>query len=347
MKVLLPRAGEKVHYYRANLHCHTTVSDGRKTPEEVKAYYKENGYSVVAFTDHDIMVPHNDLTDEDFLALNGYEIEVNQAEKQPCGEFKCCHFCLVALEPDNDLNVCYHRSQYVWGNALAFRPTQHIREDEPDYVREYSTGRISDMMKKAREAGYFVTYNHPVWSLEEYPDYIGYENMNAFEMVNYSCLSMGFEDDNGRVYNDMLRSGKRLFCIAADDNHNGAPDDSPNSDSFGGSTMIAAEKLEYRTVTRALEEGRFYARGGNHFEPGPEILGLFYEDGKVTIKTSPAREISLITSLRHCQCRRTLPGECVEEASFILPKNTQWFRLVVADQKGLKSYTNAYFTDNL
>ena len=33
-KYLLPETGQ---FYKANLHCHTTVSDGRMTPEEVKA----------------------------------------------------------------------------------------------------------------------------------------------------------------------------------------------------------------------------------------------------------------------------------------------------------------------
>ena len=42
--------------YKANLHCHTTVSDGHYSPEEVKEYYKAHGYSVIAFTDHEILL---------------------------------------------------------------------------------------------------------------------------------------------------------------------------------------------------------------------------------------------------------------------------------------------------
>ena len=63
--------------YKANLHCHTTVSDGHYSPEEVKEYYKAHGYSVIAFTDHEILLDHSDLCDEDFIALNGYELSVN------------------------------------------------------------------------------------------------------------------------------------------------------------------------------------------------------------------------------------------------------------------------------
>ena len=54
-KYLLPRNGK---FYKANMHAHTTVSDGRLSPEEMKRAFMERGYSIVAFTDHEVMVPH-------------------------------------------------------------------------------------------------------------------------------------------------------------------------------------------------------------------------------------------------------------------------------------------------
>ena len=73
-KYLLPRLGK---FYKANMHTHTNLSDGKLTPEEVKEKYKAKGYSIVAFTDHDALVPHNDLTDQNFLAINGFETYFN------------------------------------------------------------------------------------------------------------------------------------------------------------------------------------------------------------------------------------------------------------------------------
>ena len=55
---ILPEEGGA---FKANLHCHSTVSDGRLTVGEIKAYYMQHGYSVVAFTDHDVLVPHPEL----------------------------------------------------------------------------------------------------------------------------------------------------------------------------------------------------------------------------------------------------------------------------------------------
>ena len=77
-KYLLPEKGE---FYKANLHCHTSVSDGGYTPQQVKEMYQKQGYSIVAFTDHDVLVPHPELADDNFLPLNGYEIEINDETK--------------------------------------------------------------------------------------------------------------------------------------------------------------------------------------------------------------------------------------------------------------------------
>ena len=174
-KYLLPESG---NFYKANLHCHTTVSDGNWTPEEVKKNYMAMGYSVIAYTDHDVLIPHPELADENFLPLNSYEMEVNAPG--PWNKFaKCCHMCLIALEPDNLTQVCWHRNKYTWGNAKNIYSSQvKFDENEPDYERVYSPEGISDMMKRGRDAGFFVTYNHPGWSLESYPEYIGYNNMH-------------------------------------------------------------------------------------------------------------------------------------------------------------------------
>ena len=55
-KFLLP---DGLPEFKANLHCHTTVSDGELTPQQIKECYQKAGYSVVAFSDHDRFYTHN------------------------------------------------------------------------------------------------------------------------------------------------------------------------------------------------------------------------------------------------------------------------------------------------
>ena len=92
-KYLLPENG---NFYKANLHSHSTVSDGRLTPREMKDFYMDNGYSIIAYTDHNKFVCHNELSDKNFLALNGVEIDIND-DIQPRKFGKTCHFCMVSL----------------------------------------------------------------------------------------------------------------------------------------------------------------------------------------------------------------------------------------------------------
>ena len=57
---ILPQNG---NFYRANLHCHSTLSDGKLTPEELKEIYKSAGYSVLAYSDHNVLIDHSDLNE--------------------------------------------------------------------------------------------------------------------------------------------------------------------------------------------------------------------------------------------------------------------------------------------
>ena len=336
-KYLLPEKGQ---FYKANLHCHSTVSDGKWTPEEIKKNYVEKGYSVVAYTDHNVMIDHSELTDENFLALRGYELDVGQKEPEfPNASKKTCHMCFVALEPDNDRQVCWHREKHFGGNAKNYRHLAKFDESLPDYERVYSGEGVSDMMRIGRENGFFVTYNHPAWSLETSREYTNYEGMHAMEICNYGCYEEGYEDYVPMAYDEILRSGKRIYCISTDDNHNRG--DEPAHDSFGGFTMIKAEKLEYRTITSAMERGDFYA------SMGPEIYELYYEDGKVTVKCSEAADISICFGVRRARKCYNSDGTPLTEATFEVREDSIYFRITVTDPQGRHANTRAYFLDEL
>ncbi|HEY6102654.1 MAG TPA: CehA/McbA family metallohydrolase [bacterium] len=68
-------AGE---YRRAQLHCHTTESDGTFRPEELLRMYKAAGYAFVFITDHNRVTRCDSLDDETFLALPGSEDTVSK-----------------------------------------------------------------------------------------------------------------------------------------------------------------------------------------------------------------------------------------------------------------------------
>jgi len=336
---LLPENGK---FYRANLHCHTVISDGKKTPEEIKEIYKSHGYSVVAYTDHNVQVAHPELRDPDFLPLNGVEYNINNfGYPGKNREVKTCHLCFIATREDIKYAVCYTDSYVKHGAARDYIDVSMRNPDEPDYPRIYSPECINDMIKKGRKAGYFVTYNHPDWSQERFPDYTRYHGMNAMEIANYGCIKSGFDSYCSREYDDMLRNGERIFCIGADDNHNKIDVGEPGCDSLGAWTMIKAEKLEYDTIGQALLDGHCYA------SMGPEIKALWYENGTVHVETSDAVSISMIYGVKFAQKVDARQGETVNTADFKLRNKSKWFRIRVIDKEGKPADSHAYFLDEL
>lgn len=327
-RFLIPESGQ---FYKANLHCHSTVSDGSRTPEEIKQIYMEKGYSIVAYTDHNVLISHHDLRSEDFLPLNGFEADVDEKSERDWRHIKRCHVCFIAKDPDNLTMPFYHRSKYIFGNAEKYRDVLCYDDSQPDYVREYSHAGVSDMMCRGRDAGFFVTYNHPTWSRENYPEYTGYRGMHAMEIMNYGTLRVGFQEYNPRVYDDILQSGQRIYAIATDDNH------SP-MDECGGWTMIKADRLDYKTVTDALEKGHFYASWG------PEIHSLWVEDDQIHVTCSPAKHIVANYGAFRAHA---VHGDALTHASFPLELGDGYVRITVVDENGHCADSNAYFTDTI
>lgn len=74
---------------RAQLHCHTTNSDGRYAPAEVAHKYRNAGYAFVAFTDHDRVTPAAGLSDAGFCAISGVERTIPKPVR-PLGPHLSC-----------------------------------------------------------------------------------------------------------------------------------------------------------------------------------------------------------------------------------------------------------------
>lgn len=61
---------------KAQLHCHTTSSDGKHPPEEVVERYRAAGFSFLAITDHDVVTEACCLSDPAFCVVSGVEVTV-------------------------------------------------------------------------------------------------------------------------------------------------------------------------------------------------------------------------------------------------------------------------------
>lgn len=330
--ILFPTAG---HIYKANLHTHTTWSDGEFTPQEIKQLYKARGYQIVAFSDHEVCLDHSDLNDPEFLALTAYEMAVNPSGcRDRAFHEPCYHLNLFAKSPHNTRHVCFNRN-YV----RDFWPASQLEvQTYSRDTRVYSVDYVNRLLEEIREAGFLVSLNHPVWSMNYYPDYIPLKGIWGVEVFNTGCAMHGYGEDDARVYEDMLRAGIPVLPLATDDIHQ-------RRDAFGGWIMVAADALDYSQVIRALEAGAFYA------STGPQLQSLVLEDGKLKIACSPCSRIRVGTERRKAFCL-TAEGELpLTMAEFSLQEifagcadpEKGYFRVTLVDAQGKTAYSRAYF----
>lgn len=312
---LLPEAG---HFYKANLHCHTVDSDGRLTHEEVKAEYQKRGYRIVAYTDHRKYGWHKELCDREFVALAAMEVDINEHFKVP-GDFSRVK--------------TYHINLY---DAMPEKYQEEKQRSPLPERKYYDMDYINDYIRKMKAYGFFACYNHPYWSLQNYEDYKGLRGFWGMEIYNYGCDLDGMYGFHPQSYDEMLRLGNRLFCVAADDNHNAFPFEDPLSDSFGGFTMVKAPELTYGAVTEALLNGNFYS------SMGPEIHGLSVEDGVLKVETSPVDKIFVMTQGRNCYREAAAPGQTISGGSFSLNGTEGYIRVQIRDREGRYACSNAY-----
>ena len=328
MKVLLPYSVG----YKANLHGHSTDSDGDYTPEQIKKYYKEKGYSVYAYTDHLYMRDRSSLCDENFIALNGYENVIGDG--RPGAICKCYHLNIYSPSAEKVGMVGVSPWFYEAWNK---KKTQEQKALSPvlDFCSEdHSVENANAIIKRANDEGYLVVYNHPIWSLHDERDYVGLKGLCGVEIFNGGSYISGSEpDDQGIIYDRMLSDGERLNVFATDDNHT-------KNDFFLGYNVLYPEKFDYSGVFKCLKNGMSYASSG------AAIRGVYVDGNKVYVGAENARSIRFSTNARIGKLV-TSNDKPIFEASFDLNEYVSFFRITVEDFNGKKAWTRAYFKDEL
>ena len=326
--------------YKANLHCHSNLSDGTLTPRELVEAYKKEGYSILAITDHEYTQYHGKFTNQDFLMITGYEAYIRPSKLCIYDKYSPeIHLNLIARDPKNtslvafDLPYCKYMPSY----KVLFR--KHVGKIGK---RDFSVDYIQKFIDAANENGYMVSLNHPCWSMQDTSDLIQLKNLWSMEVFNTGSMLVSDYAENMPVYDMLIRHGNYMYCHGADDNHNKKPMGDPMCDSFKAWTMIQADSLTYPDVIDALEKGAFYA------STGPVIKSIKVEDGVVRIQTSPASRITMHITPKSSKIAYDKEGGVVESGTFKLTKGAPHVYFSVTGPGGIgKAYTRAYKMEEL
>ena len=307
IKYLLPYK----NFYKANLNCRSTLSDGNLTPAQLKEAYKSKGYSVLAITDNE-PVNEKALCDEDFLVLSGFSFGAKSENTIPR---KASVFSAVSLSEE---------------------PAK-----VPEFKAEYGSDDIVSYVSECKRLGYFTTYCHPAKSCEVMPEQLKFANADALEIINYSSLMEGYDEYNGVCYDNFLRRNHRLFCTASDGNRNQYPTESKKSDSFGAFTYINSDSLDYGSIASSLKNGYFYS------SEGPQIKAIWIKGDMLNIRTSPVDKIVVSAGKRGVRYFHANGGVPLTAASFKINRDDVYVRFIITDEDGNRAYSIAYYTDEI
>jgi len=166
-------------WFKGNLHVHTTISDGKRTPEEVVTWYQEQGYHFLALTDHGVL--SETKLSSDFIALSGIEVE---GMDSVAGLY---HLVGLGLKRPPDLS-------------------------EGNLDMQEATNRL-------RAAGGLVFLAHPYWSGQMSKDLLNLEGCFGLEVYNGGCEVDDAKGFSTVHWDDLLAAGRQLWGLAVDDAH--------------------------------------------------------------------------------------------------------------------------------
>ena len=310
--------------YKVELHSHTNCSDGAYSPVELKALYQQNGFDAVAFTDHDIFLRHNELTDNSFVALNGYELNVPTSAHRA---LRCFHINFIAENPDISVMPGFDPRYVFQPGAKPY--IGQVVGAEPSGFRDFSPEGMNRLIQAGKENGFLVSFNHPGWSLCTDRDYMPLEGLFAVEVHNSGTADYRSMDE--AVYQNMLLQGKKLNCLATNDFH------SFEGENMSGAVYVQAEELTYAALIKALKEGKFYS------STGPKITRLEIVDDVLYLECSAAKSVVIETAVEHPRHIVSEDGSFTEGSFRLGMAEKAWFRVTVTDKEGRKAWTNGVF----
>ena len=298
-------------HLKGGLHCHTTRSDGKATPEETIAIHEQKGYDFLAITDHRIYNYKNYLPESRLTIIPGMEMDAHIA---PMRRIHCFH--TVWLGPEKPENP-YEQDQVF---------ERELVKDQFDFQEKY--------LNQAHKDKHLTIYCHPQWSGTPAREFEQMEGNFAMELWNTGCaLGCDYDVNNGWIWDEILMQGKKIFGVATDDGH-------PATQHGMGWVMVNSES-NVSSILEALKKGAFYS------STGPEIHDFYIDDeGYAHVKCSTCVKCRFICgAMRPIVQRGTDNGGAFLEmvSRDPVPDYFPYLRVEVTDIGGRVAWSNPIF----
>lgn len=212
------------HFYKGNIHAHSSKSDGAKPPEDVIAFYRQHGYDFLSLTDH-------------FQEAYGYPITDTRA-------FRTSEFTTIL------------GAELTGSRDTSGAPQDILAVGLPlDFVPPDRDESGSSQASRAADAGAFVGLAHPIASKVSVDDALAIGAAHAVEIFN-GVVSR--DKESWRLSDALSVHGTRMTAFAADDNH--FLERKPALPLAW--VHVRADALAPDALLSALKKGHFYSSQG-------------------------------------------------------------------------------------
>ena len=296
-------------FLKGGLHCHTTRSDGSRSPEDTLAAAKEKGFDFMALTDHQKYNLKNFAPETGVIVIPGMEYSNNLFQDHG---FRCFHtVCLGPSKEDGngfEQDECFDCG--VAPNAEAYQPF------------------LDDVHSKNN----LTILCHPQWSNTSARYFEKQKGNFAMEIWNSGCVLYCDSDNDAAYWDEILGQGIKWYGVATDDAH-------AHWEFGNGWVMVKAEK-NISSILKALENGEFYS------SCGPEIYDFYVENGKAKVDCSPVNRV-LMHCDKHTNAMIRDDNSNLTHAEFDIENSGEgpydYVRISVVDKDGKKAWTNPIF----
>ena len=218
--------GRTLNTYRANLHTHSTRSDGKFTPDEILKLYSAEGYDVMCMTDHMRTSNVTELDPHGMLLLPGVELH------PAGGRIRRSHLLGVNVPEDFDVSVAA--------------------------VTAEGENKMQQVVDAVNAAGGLCYFAHPYWCGFRAEEIAPLRGLAGIEVYNTSTRYIN-RQSNMQIWDELSDMGHIFPALAVDDVHR-------PRDLFMGWTEICCEERTRECVADALKRGSFYATQGPKFK---------------------------------------------------------------------------------
>jgi len=213
-------------WLKGNLHTHTKMSDGIRSPQETVDHYHEHGYDFLSITDHGTLVDPAIINPHSMILIPGQEISVGNSQAGTT-------IHIVAVNIKKTLPI-----------------SDFDQETEPQQAIDLTN-----------EQGGFAIVAHPYWSGLHVSDLLKLSGYLGVEIYNTTCdvyRGLGYSYSH---IDALLAAGRRPLIFATDDHH-GEPEPMKPSDACGAWIMVKSHDRTLQSIVEAIKSGLFYSSNG-------------------------------------------------------------------------------------